>query len=326
MPTDLRWFGRSNFLQLLLPGLRATGLSIATDGDEPARVAFTMSGRHLDEAWRWSRRHRVPLVFYCWDIPPWRIASGRPDPVFEFGSRLFSIPRLFGRITRRPGYFSRILYALKHAEQVWVASRSIADLFEGAVGRRPDQVPYCYDSDRFTPAAVARDPGLIVTVSRLIPYKRQDDLIRAAATLPWRPRLRIIGRGTEEAGLRALAASLNVRCTVETGVDDGGIVEAYRTAGIVACPSAFEGFGLTGLEALACGARVVASDIQPHREFLGDGVAYFPPMDVAAFAAALDAAHHSTDPPPMPDLSSVGIPKTVERFARGLAPMLGGRG
>ena len=326
MTTDLRWFGASDFLQLVVPGLRATGLTIATEGDEDARVAFTMSGRHLDEAWRWSRRHRTPLVFYFWDIPPWRLASGRPDPVFEIGARLVSIPRLFGRMDRRPGFFSRVLHALKHAEAVWVASRSIAEQVEGAVGRSPTQVPYCFDSTRFTPGPELRDPGLIVTVSRLIHYKAQDDLIRAIATLSWNPRLRIIGRGPDEEDLRALAASLGVRCTVETEVSNAGIVEANRTAGIVVCPSKFEGFGLTGMEALACGAPVVASDIQPHREFLGDAVTYFPPGDVPALAAALDAARRSFDrPAPVADLDALTIPRTVERFARELEPLLGGR-
>ncbi|MDP9118940.1 MAG: glycosyltransferase [Actinomycetota bacterium] len=282
-----------------------------------------MSGRHLDEAWRWSRRHRAPLVFYFWDIPPWRLASGRPDPVFELGARLVSIPRLFGRLSRRPGYFSRILYALKHTAEVWVASRSIVELVEGAVGRCPTQVPYCYDSDRFTPGPECRDPELIVTVSRLISYKGQGDLIRAVATLPRRPRLRVIGRGPEEGKLRALAASLDIRCSVETDVTDEGIVEAYRTAGVVVCPSHFEGFGLTGLEALACGARVVATDIPPHREFLGVEPVYYAPGDTVALAAALEtAAATLPDDGRRADLSALTIPATVARFAASLTPIL----
>jgi glycosyltransferase involved in cell wall biosynthesis len=320
MSSDLRWFGASAFARLVVPGLRAAGISIATEGDEPARAVLTMTGRHLDEAWRWSRRHMVPLVFYFWDIPPWRLASGRPDPVLEVGGRLVSIPRLFGRITRRPGYYSRILYALQRAAEVWVASRSIADLVERHVGRRPRQVPYCFDSDRFTPGSAARDPDLVVTVSRLVHYKGQGDLIRAVASLAHRPRLRIIGRGPDAEVLRALAASLEVRCTVESDVSDEGIVEAYRTAGTVVCPSHFEGFGLTGIEALACGAPVVATDIPPHREFLGAGPRYYPPGDIAALAAAIGSAG---SPGPI-DLTPLTVPAAVARFTEALAPILTG--
>ena len=38
-----------------------------------------------------------------------------------------------------------------------------------------------------------------------------------------------------------------------------------------------EGFGLTPLEALACGARVIASDIPAHREVLGAAARFVEP-------------------------------------------------
>lgn len=47
-----------------------------------------------------------------------------------------------------------------------------------------------------------------------------------------------------------------------------------------------EGFGLPPLEALACGTPVIASDIPPHREILGEAVTYVPfdvPLLVEAF-------------------------------------------
>src|SRR5207248_2140783 len=44
---------------------------------------------------------------------------------------------------------------------------------------------------------------------------------------------------------------------------------------VVVCPSTFEGFGLTPMEAIATAAPVVASDIPPHREFLGASPRYF---------------------------------------------------
>jgi glycosyltransferase involved in cell wall biosynthesis len=124
--------------------------------------------------------------------------------------------------------------------------------------------------------------------------------------------------------LRTLAASLGVRCTVETDVSDEGVVTAYRTAGIVACPSHFEGFGLTGIEALACGARVVASDIPPHREFLGEGASYHAPGDHVALAAALDVAHATPRPTPPPAaLGALTIASATDRFVKALAPILG---
>jgi glycosyltransferase involved in cell wall biosynthesis len=52
-------------------------------------------------------------------------------------------------------------------------------------------------------------------------------------------------------------------------------------------PSWYEGFGLPALEALACGAPVVASDLPALREVLGDQAELVPPGDAAALADAL---------------------------------------
>src|ERR1700676_3549754 len=47
--------------------------------------------------------------------------------------------------------------------------------------------------------------------------------------------------------------------------------ELYNQAAIFVAPSRTEGWGLTGCEALLCGAALVATDIDGHREFAFDG-------------------------------------------------------
>jgi glycosyltransferase involved in cell wall biosynthesis len=47
--------------------------------------------------------------------------------------------------------------------------------------------------------------------------------------------------------------------------------ELYNRAAIFIAPSRTEGWGLTGCEALLCGAALVATDIDGHREFAFDG-------------------------------------------------------
>jgi glycosyltransferase involved in cell wall biosynthesis len=61
------------------------------------------------------------------------------------------------------------------------------------------------------------------------------------------------------------------------------LAELYRRASVVLQPSEAEGFGLPVIEALACGAIVVASDIPVLREVGGDSVLYCPVGDVAAW-------------------------------------------
>jgi len=96
---------------------------------------------------------------------------------------------------------------------------------------------------------------------------------------------------------------------------------AYRSAEVVVCPSRFEGFGLTPMEAIACGRPVVVSDIPPQREFLGTAPRFFAVGDDDGLAAAIAAAR--SGPPARPEvLRALRIEAAAERFSVGLAPYL----
>lgn len=70
-------------------------------------------------------------------------------------------------------------------------------------------------------------------------------------------------------------------------VEDAEIVDLYSGARCAVLPSFHEGFGMPVLEALACGTRVVASDLGSIREAGGDLVTYCDPLRVASIADAL---------------------------------------
>jgi glycosyltransferase involved in cell wall biosynthesis len=73
-------------------------------------------------------------------------------------------------------------------------------------------------------------------------------------------------------------------------VDDDSLVALYNAASVVAYPSLYEGFGLPVLEALACGAVVVASDVASIPEVAGDAAILVDPLDERVMAEALGAA------------------------------------
>src|SRR5256712_11028777 len=131
--------------------------------------------------------------------------------------------------------------------------------------------------------------------------------------------VRIIGSGPELGSLERLAAELGVPCTVESDRSESEVLAAYRVAEVVVCPSTFEGFGLTPMEAIATAAPVVVSDIPPHREFLGTSPQFFTLDDDESLVAAIGAAR--AGPPPARDvLSAVTIDAAGERVWAGLMP------
>jgi glycosyltransferase involved in cell wall biosynthesis len=255
-----------------------------------------------------------------WDLPPWWLGRGRHDWVWLVAGRYVWLPRLGRRYAARRGFYSRLRYVAAHAAAVWVPSAATAASVRERFRVDCRQVPFCFDSDRFTPAPTGRRRGLL-TVSHLTPHKNQAAVVRAAARLAPKTPVRIIGKGPERASLERLAATLRVPCTFESDLTEAQMVTAYRTAEVVVCPSTFEGLGLTPMEAIATATPVVVSDIPPHREFLGTAPHFFTLDDDDSLVAAIGAAR--AGPPPARDvLSGVTIAAAAERFYDGLTPYL----
>jgi glycosyltransferase involved in cell wall biosynthesis len=319
---EVRWFASNAYTARVVGELRRRGLAIATEGDGPAGVALAMSGLAAEAAWRFARARGAKLVVYLWDLPPQGTARGRADPVWWLADRFLRLPRPWGGYGRRRGYYSRLRYIATRADAVWVPSTLTRDTVAERFGVQSVRVPYCYDSERFAPGDTPRaEPPVLLTISRLRPHKNQAAVLHAAARLGRQVRVRLIGRGPEQAALEALAARLGVRCSVETEADDAAVTRAYHEAAVAVCPSRFEGFGLTPVEAVACGVPVVASDIPPHREFVGHAARLVPPDDPDAIARAVEAALDGPRPDPalVQDLT---IPAAATRFLGLLEPFL----
>ena len=81
--------------------------------------------------------------------------------------------------------------------------------------------------------------------------------------------------------------SLGERVLLPGFVSDETLACLYAGATGVVLPSLGEGFGLPAVEAAACGAALVLSDLPAHRETLDGAALFVEPTDVDGIAAAL---------------------------------------
>jgi glycosyltransferase involved in cell wall biosynthesis len=70
-------------------------------------------------------------------------------------------------------------------------------------------------------------------------------------------------------------------------LDNRTLVQAYNAADVLLAPSLYEGFGMTVLEAMACGIPVITSNVSSLPEVAGDAAILVEPMDVQAIVEAV---------------------------------------
>ncbi|HYT67091.1 MAG TPA: glycosyltransferase [Vicinamibacterales bacterium] len=155
----------------------------------------------------------------------------------------------------------------------------------------------------------ARSPEpFFLAVSALVPYKRLDVAIQAAALT--NASLTIVGRGPEELRLRRLAEKTGGKVEFAGWLEDDDIRTAYQRCRAVLMPG-IEDFGMVPVEAQACGRPVVALAAGGALESVVDGVTGILVRDssVNAFAAAMaDAASR--------DFDSAAIRRHAESFGK----------
>jgi glycosyltransferase involved in cell wall biosynthesis len=154
------------------------------------------------------------------------------------------------------------------------------------------------DGALYRPGVAPKSPTpLLLVVSRLKRYKRVDVAIRALAEVRKRlpeARLIVIGSGERREALEGLARRLDQAVTFLGQVSDEEKVRWMNRAHLVLNPSEKEGWGLVGLEAMACGTPVIASDVPGHRDSVAEGAGILVPagdarsMGAAALRVLLD--------------------------------------
>jgi glycosyltransferase involved in cell wall biosynthesis len=220
------------------------------------------------------------------------LAGRRPLTVTAWGSDLL----LAG--PRDPLQRARARFVLRRADAVFVDADNLgrAALALGAPRERLLVVPWGVDRARFRPAP-ERERGLIVSARMHEPvYDLETVIAGVGAVMARRPgsRLVVAGDGSRRSALERLAAgALPAGRYVFAGrLEPGPLAELLGRAEIYVSASRSDSTSVSLLEAMACGAVPVVSDIEGNREWVGegDGARLFAPGDPAALERALERA------------------------------------
>jgi glycosyltransferase involved in cell wall biosynthesis len=258
-------------------------------------------------------RRARPALIEVHNRPEIALALARMFPRTPVGLLLNNDPTDM-RAARSPEARTRLLRRLR---PVMTASEYVRTRFMEGVDPDAGEIQVlhnCIDLAAVPPLPAERD-NLILFAGRVVPDKAPDSFIAACAlALPSLPgwRAEIIGADGMSATsretdyvrrIKAQAASAGV---IMTGYRDHPLVlEAMTRAAIVIVPSRWnEPFGLTALEAIACGAPLIVSPRGGLPEVAGDAAVYANPDAPDEIAAAILAL--AADPPRRAALSAAG--------------------
>jgi phosphatidylinositol alpha-1,6-mannosyltransferase len=223
---------------------------------------------------------------------------------------------------RIPGTRAVLGHVLRNARHVIAAGSYPAAEGERAAGQR---LPITIvnpgvDTNRFVPLSeeqrrearqhfgLGADAELVVSVSRLVPRKGFDTLIRAAALLrPLRPQLQvaIAGAGRDQRRLKALADRLAAPVVFLGRVPHADLPALYGCGDVFAmlCRNRWggleqEGFGIVFLEAAACAIPQIAGISGGAGDAVRDGetgIMIDATSDLSAVTAALEGMLSDAD-------------------------------
>jgi glycosyltransferase involved in cell wall biosynthesis len=177
--------------------------------------------------------------------------------------------------------------SLERARRIAAVSRTVADeavRWFGVPRAKIELVPNAVDPF-FSPGGNGEE-DFILYAGTLEPRKGIDQLLEVWLSLP-EPRPRLV-----------LCGASGWRVRVPQGVEQTGYVprerlrDLYRRARVFVYPSRYEGFGMPPLEAMACGAPVIATRTGAIPEFAGDAAVVIDPGDRQQLRDAVVALLH----------------------------------
>lgn len=210
-------------------------------------------------------------------------------PNYAPRSKKSKIPFVFPMVLKR---------CVRRADAVVAVSEHTRQDIIKATSTNPDNVHTIYNGvlEHFAPAPGLTGPNdhpVILYVGRRDPYKNLLLLIDAFAELLHshpQAQFHIVGPPDErypEPEQRVSERDLRHAVHFKGAVSDAELLLSYQQATLLAFPSAYEGFGLPVLEAMACGTPVVCTTSSSLPEIAGDAALTIPAGNQAALTQAM---------------------------------------
>jgi glycosyltransferase involved in cell wall biosynthesis len=232
--------------------------------------------------------------------------------VYDVGHRFF--PRAHGALE-----WLYVEWAIRLLTISETSKRDLVRLY----GADPSRIDVAYPAvdARFTPASradidrVRSRHGLssryVLHLGTIKPRKNLPRLIRAFAEAQLPADTQLVLGGMATSGARGVEqaiyhSSLQGRVKRLTYVPDADLPALYSGAACAAIVSLYEGFGMPALEALACGAPLVASNRGSLPEIVGSAAIVVDSLDITSIADGLKRALNH------PSLAAAGPARAAE--------------
>ena len=228
--------------------------------------------------------HDLDIIHAHYAVPHTVSAMLARDMLCDCESRVKVVSTVHGTditlVGSQRDFYRICRYAMMKDDGTTAVSHWLADKTQEtfALPDRPTVIPNFVDCDRFTSKGRVDYPPdgrfVLLHVSNFRPVKRVFDVVRVFNEVHKRlpnSRLVMAGKGPERGAARELAGELGVCGAVDFAGSKLDIEDAYRQAHLFMLLSEYESFGLSALEALACGTPVLGTRSGGLIEVVEDG-------------------------------------------------------
>jgi len=290
---------------VLLQHRKQAGLLV--QGERFSKATLFTPPHHRFEQWPLSletRRFGLDLIHSPDFIPP--LHNSIPAVITIHDLAFLMYPTFVTAASAR--YYGQVEEAVKRANRIIAVSQSTKKDIIQLLGAPSNKIDVIYEAadptfqpiDSSRAREMLKDASFVIPdrfilfVGTIEPRKNLTTLIRAYNQLRERynqdlPLLLAGSDGWLSDDVHRLVEDLGLNNAVHFlgRVPSEQLPALYNLATVLAHPAHYEGFGLTPLEAMACGTPVVCSDAGSLPEVTGDAAALVPPEDVESWAASL---------------------------------------